>query len=77
MVFHTPCLVRVKIECNYNFFFKKGAKILLTHIEVNFGARVRDVFVKGECGSEERERGCESSCVCGGVSSRANALISK
>lgn len=47
-------------------FFVKGVKILLTHIEVNFGAHVWDVFVKGECGSGERERGCESSCVCVG-----------
>jgi hypothetical protein len=65
MIFHTPCLIRVKSECNYNFCVK-GVKILLTHMEVNFGAHVRDVFVKCECGSgeRERERGCESSCVC-------------
>ena len=81
MVFHTPCLIRVKIECNY-VFFVKGVKILLTPTEVNFGARVRDVFVKGECGSGEREREKEDVrvrvCVCvGGGRSRANGLISK
>jgi len=45
-------------------FFVKGVKILLTHIEVNFGAHVWDVFVKGECGSGERED--VRARVCGG-----------
>jgi hypothetical protein len=44
MVLHTQCLIRVKIEFNYNFF-AKGLKILLTYIEVNFGTHVGDVFV--------------------------------